>query len=99
MPATVLADSTPPAAPANYDRVSFRVRFNRTDLSEPGKAAALHRRIQIAAIRSCKDSAGVDGMLSRRYLCIRQAVENAVDHIGQPQLTAVHLQWSHGRVG
>jgi UrcA family protein len=92
-PSTALADSMPPLAPAHYDRVTFRVHFDRTDLSEPGKAAALHRRIQVAAARSCEDSAGVDWMLSRRYRCIRDAVENAVTQIGEPQLTAVHRQW------
>ena len=41
VPATVLADSTPPAATANYHDDTSRVRFSRTDLSEPGEAAAL----------------------------------------------------------
>jgi len=97
--ATALADSAPPLASADYDRLTFRVRFNRADLSDPGKAAALHRRIQAAAVRSCEDSAGVDWMLTRRFRCIREAVESAVSQINQPQLTAVHRQWSHGQVG
>jgi UrcA family protein len=97
--ATVLADSNPPATPASYDRPAFRVHFDRTELSAPGQAAALHRKIEAIATRSCKDSAGVDRMWSRRYLCIREAVESAVNQIDQPQLTAVHLQWSHGQVG
>ena len=45
VPATVLADSTPPAATANNHGDTSRVRFNRTDLSEPSwlTSPAIHQ--------------------------------------------------------
>lgn len=86
-----------PAARADHDRTGYRVRFNRADLSKPGEAEALHRRIRAAAFRTCLTGPGFEATLERHYLCIRPAVENAVKQIGDPQLTAVHLQWTHGR--
>lgn len=59
---------------------------NRTD------AAVLYTRIQQAARRLCNDEISPwDGQkIKTRDRCIANAVNNAVEQINKPQLTAVH---------
>jgi UrcA family protein len=63
------------------------VRFADLDLSKPEGVATLYARISRTAHDICGD---VDGRMSLNEKCVAKTVENAVNRLNWPLLTALH---------
>jgi len=67
------------------------VRYHDADLSRPGEAARLYKRIHVAAEKVCAPLGAVDlSGHSKRRECIDTAVANAVTAVNRPELDALH---------
>jgi UrcA family protein len=65
------------------------VRFADLDLSKPEGVATLYARISRTARDICGDA---DGKMSLNERCVTKTVENAVNRLNRPQLTALHTE-------
>ena len=76
------------------------LRFARTTLNSPEDAARLYRSIQSAAREVCGLRVGrlVMTEYRRAQTCYQKTVEDVVNEIDQPQLTAVYRA-ADGKVG
>jgi UrcA family protein len=77
---TVAADATNPGT---------TVRFADLDLSKPEGVARLYSRISRTAHDICGDA---DGRTSLNDRCIAKTIEDAVNRINKPPLTALHTE-------
>lgn len=88
--ASVLAFTAGPAFADDAIRISTAGR----DLSSAAGVAGLHAQIERAARKAC----GLTTRLSargyqQRAACVREKVDEAVQHVGLPALTALHETW------
>jgi UrcA family protein len=84
------AASTAASAPA------YEVRFADLDLTSKHDTQRLYSRLRIAAREVCSDFAERKSPLMRdRYKgCMNQALERAIETIGNPALSALHVSKS-----
>jgi len=79
---------------------NIALRYTHSALSSPEEAAKLYRSIKSAARRVC----GIDGSrlalseYQRAQRCYQQTLDDVVNQINQPQLTALH-QSAGSKVG
>lgn len=88
-----LALYTPTAfAGLNDDPPSLKVSYKDLDMSKQEGAEALYRRIKWAANRVCEESFHSAGPLRSaggERKCVKRAIDNAVNEVNEPQLTAL----------
>jgi UrcA family protein len=85
------ADSGVPASQSVENKGGIRVRYADLDLSKPEDVSTLYKRIGRAARDNCgADPVSWDGRTSLLTKCIEQTIEDAVNRINKPQLTALH---------
>jgi UrcA family protein len=79
-------------APSAGDLAQITVRFG--DLNQPAGAAALYRRIRLAAERVCGDPLPPGSAIPSHYWrsCVAQAIERSVIAVDRPALTAYYRQ-------
>jgi UrcA family protein len=77
---------------------SETVKFKDLDLSKQADTERLYRRLKMAANQVCIGYADSPGMRSPYDRCVQKAIENAVDTIGHPNLTALHRKKSDVRL-
>jgi UrcA family protein len=83
-----------PRAPQSVEnKAGIRVRYADLDLSKPEDVSILYKRISRAARDNCgTDAAAWDGRTSLLKKCIGQTIEDAVNRINKPLLTALHRE-------
>jgi UrcA family protein len=83
-----------PRAPQSVEnKAGIRVRYADLDLSKPQDVSILYKRISRAARDNCgTDAAAWDGRTSLLKKCIGQTIEDAVNRINKPLLTALHRE-------
>ena len=83
--------STPPAG---QDVARITVRFGDLNLEQPAGAAALYRRLRLAANHVCgePERPGSVVISAAWRACVAQAVERAVVTVDRPALTAYHRE-------
>jgi UrcA family protein len=75
------------------------IHFSDLDISKPAGAAALLRRIRVAAQDVCQQSTGGDPILQMAGgHCIQKAIDDAVRKIDAPALTALRFGTSDMRL-
>ena len=73
------------------NKAGIRVRYVDLDLSKPKDVSILYKRISRAARDNCgTDAAAWDGRTSLLQKCVGQTIEDAVNRINKPLLTALH---------
>lgn len=88
---SVAASATTAAAIPSYE-----VRFADLDLTSKQDTQRLYSRLRIAAREVCSDFAERKSPVMReRYKgCMNQALQDAIETIGNPALTALHVSKS-----
>ncbi len=87
------ADPTDFASQSAETKAGIRVRYADLDLSKPQDISILYKRISRAARDNCStDAAAWDGRTSLLKKCIGQTIEDAVNRINKPPLTALHRE-------
>jgi UrcA family protein len=87
------ADPGALASQSVENKTGIRVRYADLDLSKPEDVSILYKRISRAARDNCgADGAAWDGRTSLMEKCIGQTIEDAVNRINKPLLTALHLE-------
>jgi UrcA family protein len=83
-----------PRAPQSVEnKAGIRVHYADLDLSKPEDVSILYKRISRAARDNCGTDAGAwDGRTSLLKKCIGQTIEDAVNRINKPLLTALHRE-------
>jgi UrcA family protein len=83
-----------PRAPQSVEnRAGTRVRYADLDLSKAEDISILYQRISRAARDICgTDAAAWGGRTSLLKQCIGQTIEDAVNRINKPLLTALHRE-------
>ena len=84
-----------PRAPQSVEnKAGIRVRYADLDLSKPQDVSILYKRINRAARDNCGTDAAAawDGRTSLLKKCIGQTIEDAVNRINKPLLTALHRE-------
>jgi UrcA family protein len=83
-----------PRAPQSVEnKAGIRVHYADLDLSKPEDISILYKRISRAARDNCgTDAAAWDGRTSLLKKCIGQTIEDAVNRINKPLLTALHRE-------
>ena len=83
-----------PRAPQSVEnKAGIRVHYADLDLSKPEDVSILYKRISRAARDNCgTDAAAWDGRTSLLKKCIGQTIEDAVNRINKPLLTALHRE-------
>ncbi len=78
--------------PAHADAPALRVKVGDLDLSHAAGVAILYQRLQFAAQEVCGPSSVTGSRLgvSAHQACVNDAVENAVQQLNRPALTAYH---------
>jgi UrcA family protein len=100
--AAVLA--APPSRADDGEIASARVSFADLDLNTLQGAATLYGRLQTASQFVCRTYEGADFEHHTAHrLCVRQALDSAVERVDRPTLTAYHAARvsgvaSHARV-
>ena len=90
---TFAADPKAPASQSVENKAGIRVRYADLDLSKPQDVSILYKRISRAARDNCgTDAAAWDGRTSLLKKCIGQTIEDAVNRINKPLLTALHRE-------
>ena len=90
---TFAADPRAPASQSVENKAGIRVRYADLDLSKPQDVSILYKRISRAARDNCgTDAAAWDGRTSLLKKCIGQTIEDAVNRINKPLLTALHRE-------
>jgi UrcA family protein len=90
--AVIVAALAAGAAAADDDTVrKVTVRYGDLDLSDPRGAAALYRRITMAAEEVCSPFEGRDLAGAFRFrACKQRAIAEAVSRVNRPELSAVY---------
>ena len=87
------ADPRDFASQSVENKAGIRVRYADLDLSKPQDVSILYKRISRAARDNCgTDAAAWDGRTSLLEKCIGQTIEDAVNRINKPVLTALHRE-------
>jgi UrcA family protein len=86
------------AAESGFAGRSEKVRFGDLDLSNSADTERLYRRLKLAASQVCIGYADAPGTRSPYDRCVQKSIENAVDKIGHPNLTALHRAKSDVRL-
>jgi UrcA family protein len=87
------ADTRALASQSVENKAGIRVRYADLDLSRPEDVSILYKRISRAARDNCgTDAAAWDGRTSLLEKCIGQTIEDAVNRINKPLLTALHRE-------
>jgi len=90
---SLLAGAASAATPADAAGPSVTVKYSRADLASDKGAQILYARLKRAARSVCPDTDSLDLVRSvPARACYEAALANAVEHIKQPQLTALHAQ-------
>lgn len=94
--ATALALFSVAAAATTIQAPSYEVRFADLDLTSKHDTQRLYSRLRVAAREVCGDFAERKSPLMRdRYKgCMNQALTDAIETIGNPALTALHVSKS-----
>jgi UrcA family protein len=79
-------------APSAGDVAQITVRFGDLNLDQPAGAAALYRRIRLAAERVCGDPLPPGSAIPSHSWrsCVAQAIERSVIAVDRPALTAYY---------
>ena len=89
-----------PRAPASQpveNKAGLRVHYADLDLSKEEDVSILYKRVSRAARDNCgTDAASWDGRTSLMKKCVDQTIEDAVNRINKPQLTALHREHARG---
>lgn len=67
-----------------------RVSYADLDLTDTEGRKALYRRLQNAAETVCEDSAVHTRVMFEQHECAEQALDRAVQEVGNQQLSAIH---------
>ncbi len=86
---SMAADATKFASQSSDTSAGTTVRFADLDLSKPEDLARLYARISRTARDICGDA---DGRTSLKGRCIAKTIEDAVNRINKPPLTALHTE-------
>jgi UrcA family protein len=81
-------------APSAGDLAQITVRFGDLNLDQPAGAAALYRRIRLAAEHVCGDPRPPGSFIPSHFWrsCVAQAIERSVIAVDRPALTAYYRQ-------
>ncbi len=94
---TTLATATPPQ---ELVLESLQVKYVAADLQTFAGIAKLYSRIQGAAIRVCHEPPmGEWGRYPAFRHCVSAAIDDAVEQVHSPALTALHQNKAHSAVG
>ncbi len=79
-------------APSAGDVGQITVHFGDLNLDQPAGAAALYRRIRLAAERVCGDPLPPGSLIPSHFWrsCVAQAIERSVIAVDRPALTAYY---------
>jgi UrcA family protein len=87
------ADPRAPASQSVENKAGIRVRYADLDLSKPQDVSILYERVSRAARDNCgTDAAAWGGRTSLLEECVGQTIEDAVNRINKPLLTALHRE-------
>jgi UrcA family protein len=86
---SMAADATKLASQSVDMNAGTTVHFADLDLSKPAGVARLYGRISRTAHDICGDA---NGSMSLRDRCIARTIEDAVNRINKPPLTALHTE-------
>ena len=85
----MVAEAMEPLPQSVDSNAGGTVRFADLDLSKPEGVARLYARISRTARDICGDA---DGRTSLKGRCIAKTIEDAVNRINKPPLTALHTE-------